>query len=90
MVSRIQRIKSEILRLREPSSDAELRGLLKAAVNEAERSGLEQVRIWSSSPRLEVLCGIEKTVRNSELPGLLYLAGEEEVHWDTVEKISWC
>ena len=65
--------------------DGELRGLLKAAVNEAERSGLKEVRIWSSSPRLEVLCGIEKTVRNS---GLLYLAGEEEVHWDTAEKIS--
>ena len=78
-----------VLRLREPSSDGELRGLLKAAVNEAERSGLKEVRIWSSSQRLEVLCRIKKTVRTSELPGLLYLAGEE-VRWDTVEKISWC
>ena len=79
-----------VLRLREPSSDAELRGLLEAAVNEAKRSGLKEVRIWSSSIRLEGLCGIEKTVRDRELPGLLYLAGEKKVRWDTVEKISWC
>jgi hypothetical protein len=79
-----------VLRLREPSSNAELRWLLKAAVSEAERSGLKKVRIWSPSPRLEVLCGIKKTIRNGELPCLLYCSGEENVHWDLIEKISWC
>jgi hypothetical protein len=78
-----------VLRLREPSSDAELRGLLNAAVNEAKRSRLENVRIWSPSQRLEAICGIEKTIREGELPCLLYSAGEN-VHWQTIEKISWC
>lgn len=71
MVSRIQRIKSGGSPITRVSSDAELSGLLKAAVNQAERSGLEQVRVWTDTPRLEVLRRIEKTVRNSGLPGLL-------------------
>jgi hypothetical protein len=79
-----------VLRLREPASDSALRGLLEAVVKEADRSQLEKVTIWSPSERLERISGIQKVLRKSSLPGLLYLAGEEKVKWRNIEKLGWC
>jgi len=59
-----------VLRLREPPTDAGMRGLLQAALSEARRSGLENVKIWSPSERLENVTGIKKVVREDALPSL--------------------
>jgi hypothetical protein len=79
-----------VLRLREPASDSALSGLLDAAVKEAARSQLEKVIIWSPSERLERSSWIQKVIRRSALPGLLYLAAEENVQWRNIEKLGWC
>ena len=79
-----------VLRLREPSSDAGLRGLIQAALIEAERSGFQKVTVWSASERLEILCGIKTRIREGALPGLLWFTDDKNVHWRNIEKLGWC
>ena len=79
-----------MLRLREPSEDAALRGLLRAAVAEAKRSGLQKVRIWSPSRRLQDVIGIRMATRSGGLPSMLYLGEEQNVHWCLIERLGWC
>lgn len=79
-----------MLRLREPSTDVGLIGLLDAAVLEARRSGVKHVTIWSPSERLENVTCVKKTLRKDALPGLLYLDVEENIHWQGIEKLGWC
>jgi len=79
-----------VLRLREPPTDAGLKGLLQAALSEARRSGLEKVKIWSPSERLESVTGIRKVVREDALPSLLYFGEDKKIHWRKIEAINWC
>lgn len=76
----------KILRLREPSSDAALRGLLQEATAEAKRSGLEGVSIWSPTERLERISGIEKKIREYSLPCLLTRSRDENMRWVNIER----
>jgi len=78
------------LRLREPPTDAGLKGLLQAALSEARRSGLENVKIWSPSERLENVTGIRKVVRTDALPSLLYFGEDKKIHWRNIEAMNWC
>jgi hypothetical protein len=79
-----------ILRLREPPTDAGMRGLLQAAVSEARRTGLENVKIWSPSERLQNLTGIKKVIRNDALPAMLYFGEDKRIHWRNIEALGWC
>jgi len=79
-----------VLRLREPSNDGGLRGLLQAAVDEAKRSGLSKVTIWTPSPRMEKVTGLKRVTRKLAIPALLYLGEEENVEWQFIEKLGWC
>ena len=79
-----------ILRLREPPTDVGLRRLLQAALSEARRSGLENVKIWSPSERLENVAGIRKVVRKDAIPALLYFGENERIHWRNIEALGWC
>lgn len=79
-----------ILRLREPSTDTGMRGLLQAALLEARRSGLENVKIWSPSERLENITGIKKIIRKDAVPSLLYFEEHERTHWRNIEALGWC
>jgi hypothetical protein len=79
-----------VLRLREPSNDAGLRGLLRAAVDEAKRSGLSKVTIWTPSPRTEKVTGSEGVTRKKAIPALLCPGEEKNVTWQRIEKLGWC
>ena len=79
-----------VLRLREPSNDGGLRGLLQAAVDEAKRSGLSKVTVWAPSPRTEKVTGVQRVTRKTAIPALLYLGEEENVAWQSIEKLGWC
>jgi len=79
-----------VLRLREPSNDAGLRGLLQAAVDEANRSGLSKVIIWTPSPQTEKVTGLERVTRKTGIPALLCLGEDEDVTWQRIEKLGWC
>lgn len=79
-----------IVRLREPPTDAGMRGLLQAALSEARRSGLENVKIWSPNERLENVTGIKKVVRDDAVPALLYFGENKRIHWRNIEALGWC
>lgn len=79
-----------VLRLRDPTSDAAIRGLLGAALREAKKSGLGKVSIWSPSERVERVSAIKKVPRTSALPALLCLDEDENVQWLHIEKLGWC
>jgi hypothetical protein len=79
-----------VLRLREPPSDAGMRGLLQAALVEARRSGLAKVKIWSPSERLENVTGIGKVVRTDAVPAMLYFGENTRIHWRNIEALNWC
>jgi hypothetical protein len=79
-----------VLRLREPTSDAAVKGLLGAALRETEKSGLGKVSIWSPSERVERVTAIKKVPRTSALPALLCLDEDENVQWQRIEKLGWC
>jgi len=91
-----------VLRLREPTSDSALRGLLQAALKEARRFNLSKVTIWSPSRRLEALTAEQIVTRNHSLPALLFLGKGEErednesgrparkLIWRDIEKLGWC
>jgi hypothetical protein len=79
-----------ILRMREPPTDAGMRGLLQAALSEARQSGLENVKIWSPSERLENLTGVKRDVRKDAIPSLRYFGEHEKVRWRYNEALGWC
>jgi len=91
-----------VLRITEPASDASLRGLLQAALNEAHRCHLSKVTIWSPSQRLKALTGDPIVTRNHSLPALLFFGNgpkEENIEsesstrkitWLSIEKLGWC
>ena len=79
-----------ILRVREPSYDGALRGLLEAAVEEAKRLGLQKVTIWGPSARMEEVGGVKRIPRKMAIPALLYAGDEENVTWQSIEKLGWC
>jgi hypothetical protein len=91
-----------VLRLREPTSDLSLLGLLQVALDEARRCHLSKVTIWTSSRRLETLTGCQITSKTSSLPALLFLSVEEKTDseepesetpklvWRNIEKLGWC
>ena len=76
----------KVLRLREPSSNAALRGLLQEATAEAKRFGFKNVSIWSPTERLERISGIEKETREAALPCLLPRSWDENVNWVNIER----
>lgn len=76
----------KVLRLREPSSNAALRGLLQEATAEAKSFGFKKVSIWSPTNRLERVCGIEKETREFGLPCLLPRSSDEDVNWINIER----
>lgn len=79
-----------ILRLREPVSDNALTGLLSAAVEEAKSFGLSKVKIWSPSPRLLTLLGVEALVPDEHLACILPLGDQGRGHWRSIERLGWC
>jgi hypothetical protein len=79
-----------VLRLREPSTDIGLIGLLDAAVSEARQSGVKHVKAWSPSERLEKVAGVEKIARNSSIPGLLCFGDEDNIRWRSIETLGRC
>ena len=90
-----------VLRIREPSADSGLQGLLYAALNEARRLQLSKVTIWSPNQRLKTLTGEQIVMRKHSLPALLVLSAAEgesnasespsqKLIWRNIEKLGWC